>query len=130
MLLPAKPRAMRVPLKAAEEAALNGRPVVAPKRDVGPVEDRADLLDRVVCSRGGEKLSIVRYTCQLDEGVVPPARPMRMARVVAAPSVLVLDESSRLMNRPPGVLFTTPLPSEPTSTAESAVLVSVGMLKV
>jgi len=53
-----------------------------------------------------------------------------MARVVAAPSVLVLDESSRLMSRPPGVLFTTPLPSEPTSTAESAVLVSVGMLKV
>jgi hypothetical protein len=109
---------------------LNRRPVVAPKRDVGPVEDRADLLDRVVRSRGGDKLSIVRYTCQLDEGVVPPARPMRMARVVAAPSVLVLDESSRLMNRPPGVLFTTPLPSEPTSTAESAVLVSVGMLKV
>jgi hypothetical protein len=73
---------------------LNGRPVVAPKRDVGAVEDRADLLDRVVRSRGGEKLSIVRYTCQLDEGVVPPARPMRMARVVAAPSVLVLDEST------------------------------------
>jgi hypothetical protein len=73
---------------------LNRRPVVAPKRDVGPVEDRADLLDRVVRSRGGDKLSIVRYTCQLDEGVVPPARPMRMARVVAAPSVLVLDEST------------------------------------
>jgi hypothetical protein len=55
---------------------------------------------------------------------------MRMARVVAAPSVFVLDESSRLMNRPPAVLFTTPLPKEPTSTAESDVPLSVGMLKV
>ena len=62
MLLPAKPRAMRVPLKAAEEAALNGRPVVAPKRDVGPVEHRADLLDRVVRSRSGDKLSICSGT--------------------------------------------------------------------
>jgi hypothetical protein len=52
-----------------------------------------------------------------------------MARVVPALPV-VLDESSRLMNRPPGVLFTTPLPSKPTSTAESAVLVSVEMRKV
>jgi hypothetical protein len=72
---------------------------------------------------------LFRYTYQLDEGVVPPARPMRMARVVPALPV-VLDESSRLMNRPPGVLFTTPLPSKPTSTAESAVLVSVEMRKV
>jgi hypothetical protein len=38
---------------------LNGRPVVAPKRDVGPVEDRADLFDSVVRSRGGDKLSVV-----------------------------------------------------------------------
>src|SRR5215213_10944148 len=68
-------------VEGSRGGCLNGRPVVAPKRDVGPVEDRADLLDRVVCSRGGEKLSIVRYTCQLDEGVVPPARQMRMARV-------------------------------------------------
>jgi len=73
---------------------------------------------------------LFRYTCQLDDGVVPPARPIKIARVVAAPSVLVLDESSRLMNRPPAVLFTTPLPSEPTSTADSEVPVSVGMLKV
>jgi len=35
-------------------------------------------------------------------------------------SVFVLDESSKLMNRPPALLFTTPLPSEPTSTADSA----------
>jgi hypothetical protein len=55
---------------------------------------------------------------------------MRIARVVAEPSVFVVDESSKLMNRPPAVLFATPLPSGPTSTAESAVPVRIGMLNV
>ena len=55
---------------------------------------------------------------------------MRIARLVELISVFVLDESRRLMNRPPFVLFTTPLPNEPTRTAESVVSVSVGMLKV
>lgn len=71
-----------------------------------------------------------RYTCQLEYGVVPPARPIRMARVLAVPSVFAVDESSKLMNRPPAVLFTAPLPSDPTITAESVVPVRIGMLNV
>jgi hypothetical protein len=109
---------------------LDRRSVVTAQRDVRPVEDRVDLLHRVVELAAAASWALFRYTCQLADGVVPPARPMRIARVVAEPSVFVVDESSKLMNRPPAVLFTTPLPSGPTSTAESAVPVRVGMLNV
>jgi hypothetical protein len=54
---------------------------------------------------------------------------MTIGAVVTEPSVFELDESSRLMNRPPAVLFTTPLPSEPPKSADNVLPVSVGMLK-
>jgi len=107
-------------VEGSRGCGLNRRAVVPAQVDVCAVEDRADLLDRVVGADRSDELGAVAVDCHVEAGVVLPARPIKIARVLALLSVFVLDESSKLMNRPPALLFTTPLPSEPTSTADSA----------
>lgn len=65
-----------------------------------------------------------------ERNVLLPAKPRAMCVPLKAAEDAAWTGVPLLPHEAPPVLFTTPLPSEPTSKAESCVPVSVGMLKV